>query len=165
MKSCLDPNEGEREERVERKRRNREREAIDFAVWPSPRRVWSGFSGIAMGVRFGLREARYGAVGVAASDRGYDTHGGTDEQTHMQITQGKKIACLTRELEATCQANKHERTKTTPCILPTECLMGVVWEDDVVPCSHSLRRTSEFMWISKNAYCMRLEEVEAREEG
>ena len=82
-----------------------------------------------MGVRFGLKEARYGAVGVAASDRGYDTHGGTDAQTHMQITQGKKIACLTRELEATCQANKHERTKTTPCILPTECLMGVVWRE------------------------------------
>ena len=87
----------------------------------------------------------------------------------------KKIACLTRELEATYRANKHEGTKTTPCILPTECLMGVVCENVVVPCSrprhcfaseYTLWRTSELMWISKNAYCMSLlEEVDKKRVG
>ena len=78
-----------------------------------------------MGVRFGLKEARYGDVGVSVVDSILLV-----VQTHMQISKAKKIACLIRELEATCQANnKHERTKTTPCILPTECLMGVVWRE------------------------------------
>ena len=118
-----------------------------------------------MGVRFGLREARYGAVGVAASDRGYDTHGGTDEQTHMQITQGKKIACLTRELEATCQANKHERKNDSVHSADGMLNGSRLARTSLCPASeYTLWRTSEFMWISKNAYCMRLEEVEARVE-
>ena len=70
-----------------------------------------------------VKEARYGAVGVSVVDT---ILASTDAYANQK---GKKIACLTRELEATCQANKHERTKTTPCILPTECLMGVVWRE------------------------------------